>query len=176
MMEFYDKVLVGDYQPRERRMAAEYAERNFGSQGIPYTLGQPLGPIPSEVVKTYGPERARAIFRPWRPEVDIAAFAQDRLIISEVKIFKILDGFSKLLQYRALVPQTPELEPYRNRSVEARIVVPWVPEWLPERAAQENVKIDVYRPDWIDQYVEEMHKYWTKEYRTLREARRRGLV
>jgi hypothetical protein len=74
------------------------------------------------------------------------------------------------------VHQTPELEPYRNKAVEARIVVPWVPEWLPERAAQEKVVIDVYRPDWIDQYVEEMHKYWTKEYRLLREARRRGLV
>ena len=168
--------MVGDYQPRERRMAAEYAELNFGRMGAPYRLGQPLGPIPTEVVRAWGPERARAIFRPWRPEVDVAAFLPDRLVIAEVKIFKILDGFSKLLQYRALVPQTPELEAWRGKPVEARIVVPWVPEWLPDRASQENVIIDIFKPDWIEEYVAEMHRYWTKEYKLAREWRRRGMV
>lgn len=167
--------MVGDYKPRERRLAAEYADSKFGSMGIQYVLGQPLGPIPEAVIRQYGPDRARAIFRPWRPEVDIAAFPTDRLIIAEVKIFKILDGFSKLLQYRALVPDTPELSAYKNKPIEARMVVPWVPEWLPGRARQENVVIDVYKPDWIDGYVADMHRYWTKEYRLERQARRAGL-
>lgn len=167
--------MVGDYKPRERRLAAEYADSKFGSMGIQYVLGQPLGPIPEAVIRQYGPDRARAIFRPWRPEVDIAAFPTDRLIIAEVKIFKILDGFSKLLQYRALVPDTPELKLWHNKPVEARIVVPWVPDWLPSRAQQENVIVDVFKPDWIDGYVADMHQYWTKEYRLARAARRGGL-
>ncbi|MEM1944061.1 MAG: hypothetical protein QXE52_08275 [Candidatus Caldarchaeum sp.] len=168
--------MVGDYKPRERRLASEYAEEKFGRLGIQYVLGQPLGPIPQEAIRAFGPEKARLIFRPWRPEVDIAAFPTDRLIIAECKIFKILDGFSKLLQYRALVPQTPELAAWRDKPVEARIVVPWLPEWLPDRAAAERVVVDVYKPAWIDDYLEDMHKYWTKEYRIQRQARRLGMV
>lgn len=167
--------MVGDYKPRERRLAAEYAEEKFGRRGIQYVLGQPLGPIPTDVVKVWGPEKAKAIFRPWRPEVDIAAFPQDRLVLAECKIFKILDGFSKLLQYRLLVPQTPELRQFLNLPVEARMVVPWLPDWLPERAAAENVIVDIYKPEWIDEYVADMHRYWTKEYKIARMARRAGL-
>jgi len=155
------------------RLASEWALKNFPDGN--YRLRCPLGPIPEYIKKTAPKEKWIGASRPYRPEVDICRWEKDRVIIIEAKIFKIMDGLSKLPIYKALVGETPELKEHWDKPVEMWLIVCWTAPWLEVAAEKLGIKLIVYKPDWIAKYVEERHKYWTKEYREKRIRERYGL-
>ncbi len=162
-------------QQRERRLTAEYAvQRLVQAQAV--IQGCPLGPIPQAIAESTPAALARRVARPWRPESDILAVWPDGIEVIEVKIFKLVDGISKLPMYAHLVENTPELQRYLPREIRMRLVCPWVSDAALSYAQSIGVIVERFCPEWIQGYVEDQHRYWTKEYREAREERKRRLA
>ena len=165
-MSMGDKILG---QPRERLLIKDYiAERYLGEHVI---LGCPLGPVPEVIIATYGYRQALRVARGIRPEVDALVIKAPNLILIEAKIFKWLDGLSKLPVYASLIPTTYELEQYRDYNIVMRLVTPWINETIETAAANLGVKVEIFSPPWSADYVDKMHHYWTSEYRHERDEK-----
>jgi len=135
----------------------------------------PLGPIPQETSAQYGLMKGLRVYRPWRPEVDAVARLPEKTVLVEAKIFKYMDGLSKLPVYKSLLPSTPELAHW-PQTVEMVLLIPAKIEWV--RAAAQNTGVKVvsdYAPEYIKQVWDERDRYWTKEAITKREERKQKL-
>ena len=115
-----------------------------------------------------GLRKAVRVGRPWRLEVDALVFADTKLVLAEAKVYNLRDGVGDLLCYRPQIPVTPELQEYKDWPVEMVLVIPWTSDWALEIAETAGVNVDVFCPDWLVDYIEEHHKYWTKAYRQAR--------
>lgn len=156
---------------RERRLIGEYIAYKFPKSRV--IFGCPLGPVPEKLIATLGPRKALRMARGLRPEVDAVIVQNHRLVLVEAKIMKWLDGIAKLPVYKGLVPTTQELQPYRDYEVEMRLCLPWTSETVEEAAKSVGVTVDVFHRPWVDEYLEELGKYWSEEYRSARAEKRR---
>ena len=158
-------------EQRERRLISEWAlERYPKDRRI---LSCPLGAIETELVARVGQVRAVKLSRPWRLEVDVIIPTDSRLIVAEAKIFRPRDGIGDLLVYRPQIPKTPELAQYRALPIELVLVAPWDSDYIRGMCEDVGVRLDVFGPSWVADYIEEHHKYWTSEYQAARAERRR---
>lgn len=158
-------------QQRERRLISEYVAERFPKDRV--IMGCPLGPAPEKLVATLGPRKALRMVRGMRPEVDALVVRNHKLIMVEAKIRAWVDGIAKLPLYKSLVPTTPELEQYWTYPVEMRLCFPWYSETIDQAAKNLGVVLDVYHQPWIDEYLEELGKYWSGEYITARAEKKR---
>lgn len=135
----------------------------------------PLGGIPAETSAQYGLMKGLRVYRPWRPEADAAARLPEKTVLVEAKIFKYMDGLSKLPIYASLLPTTPELLSW-PKTVEMILLIPAKIEWVREAAKNLNVKVvSDYVPDYIKAAWDSRDKYWTREATQLREERKRKM-
>lgn len=153
----------------ETRMIAEYLKLNYSK--FPFIMKQPLGKISEELLKTEGYKRAIGITRPFRPEVDAVVILPRHLLVIEAKVWNIINGLAKLPLYKSLVPFTPELKQYMPREVIMQLVVGWSNPNLEIMARDLGVNLKIYRPDWLNEVVEAMHHYWTREYQEKRQKK-----
>jgi len=157
----------------EPRWVSEYVAEVYGK--FPARFRVPLGSIPSGLEETYGVGKARAVFRPWRPEVDAVVILPRYLVLIEGKIFKLMDGLSKLPVYKGLVPLTPELQEFKEREILMELLVVKPLPWVEEAASANGVKVVTWAPDWVIKIWEERDKYWTREHTLRREERKKTL-
>ena len=153
-------------QERERRYISEYMKITWPEGG--WQLNVELGPIPQEYVERYGQGKAAALFRPTRPRVDAVKWLPDKYYLIEAKLRDIKAGIGDLTYYRGIVPQTMDLPLYDAQVVIYRLIVPWMIEWAKAAADAAGIETVVFKPDWIDAYIEERKHYFTAEYRTAR--------
>lgn len=135
----------------------------------------PLGSVPEMWIREMGLGKAIKTYRPYRPECDAAVITADEIVLIEGKLFKVMDGLSKLPIYRSLIAETPEFDEYKTLPVKAVLVTPKEPGWSKRVAEENNVIIDIYIPDWIRDYYEQQEKYWTAEERFKR-IKRKGVL
>lgn len=157
----------------EARYVSEYVLDRYPD--TQHKLRCPLGSVPELWIKEMGLGKAVRAYRPYRPEVDAVVIEKEKIVIIEGKIFKVLDGVSKLPVYRFLIPETPELQEYKSLPVEARLVTPHPPGWAQRIADEWNITIDLYEPDWLSEYKEKQDRYWTSEEKVKRHQRRETL-
>jgi len=170
-MTVYRKDLIPpDARNPESRLISEYTLAKFPTDRV--ILKQPLGgPVVGE--DTYrSMERRLAASRPWRLEADAVAIRGDVLYLIEAKVNEYLYGLTKLPFYKLLVDDTPELAPYKGLEIRMRIVVPVTIEWLMTLAERTGIEVDVFKPDWIDAYLDYRASYWNASNRAARKARR----
>ena len=153
----------------EVRMISEYLKKNY-SEFI-YTLNVPLGAVSEELMREEGYQRALGLSRSFRPIADALVVLPNYLLLVEAKVWNVVNGLAKLPLYKSLVSITPELAQYRTRGVIMQLVVGWTNSNLELMARAADVELKVYRPLWLEEVVESMHKYWTSEYRDQREKR-----
>jgi len=158
----------------EPRWVAEYVAATWPKAQVIYRC--PLGSIPEDVERAYGVAKGARIYRPWRPEVDACVLLPGALFLIEGKIFKVMDGLSKLPVYRSLVPLTPELRPYADLPVRMKLLVVKPLPWVRQAAQQMGVELVEYAPNWVVQIWEERDKYWTPEAVSARELRKKRMV
>lgn len=158
-------------QLRERRLISEYIAEKFPKDRV--IMGCPLGKPPERLVARLGMHKALRLTRGIRPEVDALVIQDHRLIMVEAKIRAWVDGIAKLPLYKSLVVTTPELEEYKNYPVEMRLCFPWYEETIETAAKNLNVILDVFHKPWIDEYLDELGKYWSREYITARAEKKR---
>jgi hypothetical protein len=154
-------------QQRERALLSEYIRLKL--QGLQVRQNCPLGIVPESLIVEYGRTQALRVARKMRPEVDALVIAPDKLILIEAKILRWVDGLAHLVVYKALVPDTPELEAYKDRPVVMRMVIPFTQENMQSVAARMGVEIEEFTTPAIDEYLnKELPKYSTQEYKRRR--------
>ena len=132
----------------------------------------PLGPIPRAVTDSYGFTVGMRVYRPWRPEVDAAAKWFNKTVIVEAKVFKYMDGLSKLPVYKSLVPKTPELKGWPAKIIMELLIPADIP-WVKSAAVDLDVKVVTnFVPGYIKEAWEQRDKYWTKEAVEARDKRK----
>jgi len=157
----------------EPRWVSEYMATTYPKAEVRFRV--PLGPIPKETQAAYGLMKGLRVYRPWRPEVDAAARWTNKTILVEAKIFKYMDGLSKLPIYKTLIPTTPELAPWPE-DVIMELLIPAPITWVIAAARDLDVKVvSDFVPTYIKQAWEERDKYWTKEAVEAREEKKRKL-
>ena len=156
---------------RERRYISEYMMTAY--PGGNYQLNVELGPIPQEYVDRYGLGRAAALFRPTRPRVDAIHWTESTYYLIEAKIRDIKAGIGDLSYYQNMAKITPDLPYYESQEIKARLVVPWMLDWLMAAAEAAGVEVVVFWQDWIGDYVKERQHYFTAEYRAERAEKMR---
>lgn len=156
---------------RERRYIAEYIAYAFPAGNA--ALNVPVGPIPDDLVRQFGPSRAAALFFPTRPRCDALAWTRDTYYVIESKVREPKAGIGDLLMYGSLIPQTPDLPMYDGQPVQLRLVVPQIVDWVRLSAHQHNIEVVEYWREWIADYWRERQDYFTRSYRIAREEKMR---
>lgn len=155
----------------ETRLVSEYLKENYSE--FLFIMKQPLGVVSEDLMRREGYKKALGITRPFRPEVDAVVVLPHYLLIIEAKVWNIVNGLGKLPLYKSLVPITPELKEYMPREVLMQLVVGWSSANLEIMARDQGVEVRVYRPPWLEEVVEDMHRYWTREYQDIRQKKLR---
>ena len=150
----------------ETRMVSEYLLKEYPQ----YTTlrAVPLGKVDNELMKSAGYQRALGFSRPYRPEVDAIAILPGAMVLIEAKVWNVVNGLAKLPLYKSLIPFTPELAEYKKLPVIMEIVVGWSNANLEIMARDLDVRIKVFSPAWLTEIVNNMHQYWTADYRNKR--------
>lgn len=155
----------------ESRMISEYLKTYYSS--FSYIINQPLGRVDEDLMRREGYRKALGITRPFRPIVDAVVILPRHLLLIEAKVWQVLPGMAKLPFYKSLVPFTPELKEYLPREVLLQLVVGMTNANLEIMARDHDIAIKIYAPPWLQEVVDGMNKYWTKEYRQERDAKLR---
>ena len=154
-------------QQRERALLTAYIESYLRGRQVRQNC--PLGIVPESLIIEYGRSAALKVARKMRPEVDALVIAPDALILVEAKVVRWVDGLSKLVLYKALVPDTPELETYAKLPVVMRLVIPFTQDNMRSVAARMGVELVEFTTPAIDEYLNnELPKYNTQEYKRNR--------
>jgi len=143
-----------EYKQRERRYVPEYVEQKYPAR-VAVFYNMAIGPAPEDLSSAY-PDIALSHFRRWRYWIDAVVILRDRMVLIEGKLRNPQDGIGQLLLYRSLLPETPELKPYRGLPIEARIVVPREDPRIIAFAHANNIVVDIYRPEWALEYLREL--------------------
>lgn len=155
----------------ETRMISEYLKEHYS--GFPFIMNVPLGVVSEDLMREEGYKKALGMSRPFRPMADAVVILPNYLLLIEAKVWNVVNGLAKLPLYKSLVPVTPELKQYTPQNVLMQLVVGWTNPNLHVMARDAGVDLKVYHPLWLEEVVEDMHKYWTREYRDRREKKLR---
>lgn len=158
---------------RERQYIVDYVMARYPDKRVIYSC--PLGQVPETLIATFGRVKALKVGRGLRPEVDALVFDDHTLIFIEAKIKNWLDGIAKLPVYAGMTEDTPELEEFRTWRRRMVLCLPFNSESVQSAARAAGVEIDEFTTPAVEDYLVELEKYWTPEYRKTREERLRTL-
>ena len=158
-------------EQRERRLVSEWRLERYPSAA--HILECNIGPLPEDLADTYGQTKAAKMFNAWRLVVDCVVILQDRLLLVEGKVFRPRDGVGDLLCYRPLVYLTPELVQYKGLPIELVLVIPWTNSMVNTLCEVNGIRMELFSPAWVQDFVVEHGKYWTREYLAKRAERNR---
>jgi hypothetical protein len=164
---------LGTWAQRERRYIVEWYEERY--KGIRVKFNAAIGPVPSGIIKEMGFERAVRSYQPMRKKIDCLIFDTTKLIAAEAEIVAPLNAIRDIVFYRELLKESPDLGEWLNKPHEMVLVVPYKTEEVERLCQKFDIRLDVFKPAWIDKYLEERHKYWTKEGELQRMERKRRL-
>jgi hypothetical protein len=164
---------LGTWAQRERRYIVEWYKEKYN--GIRVKFNAAIGPVPTETIKELGFERAVRWWRPMRKKIDCLIFDTTKLIAAEAEIVAPLNAIRDIVFYRELLKESPDLGEWLNKPHEMVLVVPYKTEEVERLCQKFDIRLDVFKPAWIDKYLEERHKYWTKEGELQRMERKRRL-
>lgn len=143
-----------EYKQRERRYVPEFVEKRWPVR-VAVFYNMAIGPAPVELQKKY-PTIPLAHLRRWRFWIDAVVVLENRMILIEGKLRRPQEGLGQLLLYKALLPQTPEMDPYKLYPVEMVLVVPREDPRVIAFAQSIGIKIEIYRPPWVVEYLKEI--------------------
>jgi len=164
--------MVRKTQQVETRLLAEYLKNTYSQ--FPFLTNVPLGLVNEELLKTEGYTKGLRMQRPLRYEVDAIVLLPRYFVLIEAKVWHISDGAGKLNLYKSLIPFTPELRQYEPREIIMELVVPWTNPNLEIMCRDNDINLHVFKPDWINEVVNRVTLYSTREYRLAREEKLRN--
>jgi len=147
--------MVRKWQPREMRLLSEFLAEHY--QGVEYRTRIRLGKIQPRLDGKYITEEERLNLGTFRRWADALVILPDRLILIEAKIRPQPGVISQLQLYKRLLPNTPELQRFRDRPLEMLLVYAIRDDLLISMAREEGIRCIQYRPAWVDEYLKELY-------------------
>lgn len=144
------------WQPREQRMLSEYMAEAF--PGVPYKVRIRLGAVQPRIGGKFTADESSmlGVFRRW---ADAMAFLPEKaLLLIEAKIRPEPGVISQIELYEMLIPNTPELEQYRDWPIRKRIVYSIPDPATFSLARAKGIEIVSYRPEWIEEYMKTLQR------------------
>ena len=144
-------------QQRERRYVPEFVNEKYPRR-ISVFYNTAIGPAP-EILSKQHPEIPLENFRRWRFWIDAVVILPDRMVLIEGKLRTPAEGLGQLLLYKALLSQTPELEPYKRLPVEMVLVTPRPDPRVIGVAASLNIRVEIFLKPWVSEYLKKIGMY-----------------
>jgi len=141
------------YRLVERRYIVDYVMNRI-KQRKSVIFNCPLGPTPESLRKMY-PDLPPTYFRKWRRYADAVVITTGSLLLIEAKIRDPIAGIGALINYKTLIPQTPELKQYLHLQVVPILVAPIERPDIKALCKANGIQFELYRPDWIIPYLKE---------------------
>jgi len=138
-----------------------------------YVLNVPLGPVPEDITAKFGLNAGAKLIRPSRPRIDAVAWDKTYYWLIEAKIREAKAALGDIKTYYSLALQTPDLPGYNKQTFIKQVVVPWALDWVLIAAHDDNIKVEIYLPAWVESYVRERQNYFTADYKTARAEKMR---
>jgi hypothetical protein len=157
-------------EQRERRLISEWAAQRHPQDVV--TFNCPLGSIHEDLANVYGQLQGLQKWRSWRMKADAVIRTKTTIVVAEAKIYEIKSAIGDLLIYNLLLPHTPELQPYLPRTIDLVMVTPWITPTVQELATATGIRLELFSPDWVKDYVEEHSRYFTRPYQKARSERK----
>ena len=146
---------VRKWEAREMRLVSEWIAREYPDR--PYRTNVRLGSLHPRLKGKFLSEselRMAGVFRRW---ADALVFLDDRIILIEGAIRPQPGDISVLRLYKRLIPNTPDLAEYSNLPVEMVLLCSIPDPVLVELAREDGIRVVVYRPKWIEEYMEVLY-------------------
>jgi len=137
------------------RLLSEFLAEHY--QGVEYRTRIRLGKIQPRLDGKYITEEERLNLGTFRRWADALVILPDRLILIEAKIRPQPGVISQLQLYKRLLPNTPELQRFRDRPLEMLLVYAIRDDLLISMAREEGIRCIQYRPAWVDEYLKELY-------------------
>ena len=157
-------------KPRERQLIIDYIRDRFPNDRVGFDF--PLGPPPTRLIAEFGYSKALRIGRASRVKVDAVIWKDGTLILVEAKIREWVNGVAKLPLYKALVPETPELEPYWEWPVRMVLALPYSNELIESACERLGVELDEFTSATVDEAMAEVQKWQSPEWRKAQAEKR----
>ena len=138
-------------QQREVRLVADFVAEFYPDDRS--ILNLRVGGINPVITDQDLTEGELALIGSHRRFADAVVIRERDLILIEGMILPSLGKVSQILGYRALLPLTPELGSFASMPITAIIVGPIEDLFLARLARQSDILVRVYRPPWIEEFL-----------------------
>ncbi|MHC4397649.1 MAG: hypothetical protein ACYS1A_18555, partial [Planctomycetota bacterium] len=147
------------WQPRELRLVSEYLAA-YHPHGIKMERVR-LGSI-HPGFNTKGMDAAtKRMFIQFNRWADAVVILPEKIVLIEVTIPPRPQKVAQLEMYEQLIPTTPEFELYLDRPIEKVLVMAVRDITVEQFARQKGIKVVVFRPKWINDYLSERSKRYS---------------
>lgn len=151
------------YEPRERRLVSEWTRQVFPNAHVKENvrLGRVL---PASTDRTLSESELRAL-GVYRRYADALVIEPATVHIVEGKIRNQPGAIEQLNLYAVLLPQTPELQDLTGREVVKHLVWCMNDPVVEALARQNNIRVHVFKPPWVDEYFATLRARQTRPVR-----------
>lgn len=157
------------WEPREFRYVSEWASLNYPGADVRTRVR--VGAPPEELTRALGADKAAATFKSWMKWVDAAVFRPEEVVLIEAKLRATTSAVGQLLYYRDLFGKTREFREHWTKPRTLIVLTPWADPDLDAFAGAQGVEIVRWQPSWLDEYVQHIQHYNSKEYQDRKRAR-----
>jgi len=141
-----------DWTPRERRLVSEFTVKFYEGYEVRFQVS--IGATPRRLMGRFMTEATERLVGKFRRWADALVLLPDRVVLIEGKIVPQPGVISQLDLYERLIPKTPELQEHSHKPVEKLLVCAIEDPVVTQMAREQNIRVVVFRPKWIDDYLE----------------------
>ena len=145
------------WQPRESRLLAEWIREFYPNDRVKYRVR--LGPYPYWAKPSIETGVSPEIYKIYQRWADAIIIRPNEIIIIEAKIKPDPGVISQINLYALLLPKTPELSEYKDRPIRKIVLLALRDVEVEELAERENIEIQYYAPNWVNDYLKEQRRY-----------------
>ena len=156
---------VKQRQQREKRLVSDFVATTYPEDRALFNLR--LGAINPRITDQDLTEAEIRMLGVARRYADAVVIQEKGLLLIEGYILPSLGKVSQVLAYRTLLPNTPELDSFASLPITSIIVGPIEDQLLTMLARQNNILVRVYRPPWIEEFLNNL----SIRHRRMREIR-----
>jgi hypothetical protein len=156
------------WAPRETAMVTEWVAKTFPMDRV--IIRARVGAPDASLVEQVGEARADALSKVFKRWVDAVIIRPQEVILVEAKIRGTPAALGQLVAYRDLFRKTPEFRDVATRPTRLLLLTPWDDADLKDTAASLGIDVVNYRPPWLDEYLQMLQGYTTREAVARRNA------